>query len=160
MIRWLDNFLVPMQCTGNLGCFPRGKSTAIVRHYPPPPFFLLLCGVLVFPLNSDMDHRIFKHAYLIILMCAYTHGGCVHQHRVSTTFWLWKTHTTFSCAPDGVRTSSLWISSRCCTNWASRHSGCNLKPEVGHVFLRTTLISFQGFTFLYYWYSDIIHINI
>ena len=41
-------------------------------------------------------------------MCAYTHRGWAHRQRVSTTFD-WKTVTNFSCAPDGVRTSGLWI---------------------------------------------------
>ena len=42
----LDNFLLPMQCTGNLGCFPRWKRAAIVRCYPA--FFLLFFLYAVF----------------------------------------------------------------------------------------------------------------
>ena len=30
---WFDNFLVPMQCMGNLGCFTQGKRAAIVWRY-------------------------------------------------------------------------------------------------------------------------------
>ena len=29
--------------------------------------------------------------------------------------------TNLSCTPDGVRTSGLWISSRCTTNWPTPH---------------------------------------
>ena len=39
----LDNFLVPMQCTGNTGCFPRGKRAAIVRRYPVVVFPRVQC---------------------------------------------------------------------------------------------------------------------
>ena len=35
----LDNFLVPMQCTGNLGW---GKRAAIVLRYPAPTTHLIL----------------------------------------------------------------------------------------------------------------------
>ena len=54
-------FLVPKQCTGNLGCFPQGKRTAIdiVRRHPVVfkcAVFLCFCN----PLNSDMDYRIFN----------------------------------------------------------------------------------------------------
>ena len=44
-IRW-DNFLVPMQCTGNPGGFPGGKRAAIIRCYPaflPPPCVQCFC---------------------------------------------------------------------------------------------------------------------
>ena len=43
-------------------------------------------------------------------MRACTHGGWACWQRFSTTFWLGKTLTLLSCAHDGVRTSSLWIS--------------------------------------------------
>ena len=43
-------------------------------------------------------------------MCAYTHGDWAHR-QVSPTFWVRKTLTNFSCAPDRVRASCLWISS-------------------------------------------------
>ena len=43
---------------------------------------------------------------MIILMRAY-----IHRQRVSTIFWLGKTLTNVSCAPNGVRISDLWISS-------------------------------------------------
>ena len=37
---WFDNFLVPMECTGNPCCFPQGKRAAIVPHYPAFSLFL------------------------------------------------------------------------------------------------------------------------
>ena len=39
---------------------------------------------------------------------AHTHGGWAHRQRVSTTF-LTRKNTHFSCAPDRIRTSVLWI---------------------------------------------------
>ena len=47
------------------------------------------------------------------------HNILSHRQRVSTTFWLRKTITNFSCAPDRVQTSGLWISSRCSYHWAT-----------------------------------------
>ena len=47
-------------------------------------------------------------------MRAYTHRGWAHRQWVSTTFLTRKNGHTFflcACAPDGVRTSCLWISS-------------------------------------------------
>ena len=83
--------------------FPRGKRAAIVRCYPG--FFPLCAVILCFrnPPNSDMDCRIFN---LIILMCAYTHGGWAHRW-VSRTFWLWKTRTFFLCSWRGWNLCSL-----------------------------------------------------
>ena len=46
-------------------------------------------------------------------MRAYTHGGGAHRQQISTTFWLGKTLTNFSCATDRIRTSghgTHWIS--------------------------------------------------
>ena len=40
----LDNFLVPVQGTGNSGCFPGGKRAAILRGYPA--ILLPLCAVI------------------------------------------------------------------------------------------------------------------
>ena len=44
---WFDNFLVPMQFTRNLGCFPQGKRTAIVWHYPAS--FFPVCKLRTVP---------------------------------------------------------------------------------------------------------------
>ena len=49
--------------------------------------------------------------YVIILTCAYTHGDWAHRQWVITTVLLGKTLTIFSCAPNGVWTLGLWISS-------------------------------------------------
>ena len=42
-----------------------------------------------------------SYVYVILIMCACTHGDLAH----------WQRGSTFSCAPDGVQTSGLWISS-------------------------------------------------
>ena len=39
----LDNFLVPIQCTDNLGCFPPGKASS--HSTVLPSFSLSLCAV-------------------------------------------------------------------------------------------------------------------
>ena len=43
-----------MQCTGNSGCFLRGKRADIVRRYPD--FILTLCSASVFPLSTELRH--------------------------------------------------------------------------------------------------------
>ena len=55
------NFLVPVQCTGNLGCFPQGKRAATVQRYPVFCFFSQCAVFSCFrnAPNSDMDYRIF-----------------------------------------------------------------------------------------------------
>ena len=48
-----------MLCTGNSGCFPRGKRAAIVRCYP----IISLCAMFSCfrnPPNTDMDCRVFN----------------------------------------------------------------------------------------------------
>ena len=47
------------------------------------------------PTKFNMDYMIFNirtyvRTYVIILMCAYTHGGWAHRQWVSTTFLTWK----------------------------------------------------------------------
>ena len=42
-------------------------------------------------------------------MCVYTHRDGAHRQRVTITFWLGKTLTNFSCAPNGIKTSSHGI---------------------------------------------------
>ena len=46
--------------------------------------------------------------YVIILVHADTHKVWAHRPRVSTTV-LTRKNSHFSCAPDGIRTSVLWI---------------------------------------------------
>ena len=58
------------------------------------------------PPDSDMDYRIFN-VVMVFRMRAYTHGGWAHRQRIST-FWLWKTHKYFYCAPGRIRTFVLW----------------------------------------------------
>ena len=51
----LDNVLVPMQCTRNSGCFPRGKRAATVRRYPVVVVFPpIMCSAFVFPLVTKL----------------------------------------------------------------------------------------------------------
>ena len=47
----LDNFLVPMQCTWNSGCFPRGRKVSSHRTALPSfsSFCFPVCSVFVFP---------------------------------------------------------------------------------------------------------------
>ena len=48
---------------------------------------------------------------IIFLDQCYTHGCWAHRQRVSTTFMTEKLKVFLSCAPDGIRTLDLWISS-------------------------------------------------
>ena len=43
MIILLDTFHVPMHCTGNSGCFPRGKRASTVRRALPNCFWFFSC---------------------------------------------------------------------------------------------------------------------
>ena len=43
--------------------------------------------------------------------CIYTHRGWAHQQRVSRTFLTQKNSQKIYCAPDGIQTSALWITS-------------------------------------------------
>ena len=81
--------LVPMQCTGNSGCFPRGKRAAIGRR--SPVFWLCVSCVQCF--RDSTIHRtltrttgsltcVRDHSYA----CICTHGGWARRRRVSTTF--------------------------------------------------------------------------
>ena len=59
-----------------------------------------------------MDYRTFNVRTWSIL-CVRIHTGVGHTDNESAQHvWLWKTLTIFSCAPDGIRTSGLCISSR------------------------------------------------
>ena len=100
------------QCMGKWGCFPPGKASS---HRTALPFFLSLC---VQCFRVSVIHRtltwttgsltcVRDHCYT----CVYTHGGFGHTDSESAQhFDSGKTLTRFSCAPDGVRTSGLWIS--------------------------------------------------
>ena len=68
----LDNIIVPMQCTGNSSCFPRGKRAAIVRCYPA---VLCACVCVCVPRkrflrNCWSDHQAW-------------HGGCLRHDNAS-----------------------------------------------------------------------------
>ena len=64
------------------------------------------------PPNYDMDFRIFNVRTWSFFLCVRRplHTGVGHTDE-SAHFWLRKTLTNLSCAPDGVGTSGLWISS-------------------------------------------------
>ena len=112
-----------MHCTGNAGCFPRGKASS---HSTALPSFCccFLCAVFSCfrnPPNSDINYRIFN---MRTFLCVRIHtGGGPHRQRVSTTFWLGKTFTNV-CAPYGIRTSGHGI------HWISRRT---LYPLSHHV---------------------------
>ena len=103
-----------MQCTGNSGCFPRGKRAATVRRYP---VFGLFSPCAVFscfrnPPNSDMEYRIIN---MRTFLCVRIHTGeGAHRQLVSTIFELGKILINVYCAPDGIRTSGHGI------HWISR----------------------------------------
>ena len=106
-----QNCMIPF---GKFGPPYLGMATSAARAALPS--HTSTCWVFSFSCNSpnpDMDYRIFKvrKHYVIILMRVYTHGGWAYRQRVSTTFWFWKT-PFFSCAPDRVWISGLWISSQ------------------------------------------------
>ena len=86
------------------------KATAAKRAVLPTStcwVFSRFCN----PPNSDMGYRIFNVRTWSFL-CVRIHTGVGHTGNESAQhFWLGKTLTNFSCAPDGVRTSGLWISS-------------------------------------------------
>ena len=107
-----------MQCTGNSGCFPRGKRAAIVRRYP---------GIFSYPVSSvSVIHRtltwttgsltcLCDHWYYVRI---YIHTGTGVGHTAdneSAQDFDSEKLAHFSCAPDGTRTSGLWISSRIST---------------------------------------------
>ena len=97
-----------MQCTGNSGCFPRGKRAAIVRRYP--------CFVCVFlcavfscfrnPPNSDVVYRIFN---VRPFLCVRLHTEVGHtdnesaQHFDSNQYVATTTSSVqFSSVQDGI----------------------------------------------------------
>ena len=77
--------------------------TLILTQFAPAQLlFFSACWVVSCfhnPPNHDMDYRIFIiHAYVSILVSV-----CwAYWQRVGTTFWLGKTLTNFTCAPDGI----------------------------------------------------------
>ena len=97
-----------MQCTGNSGCFPRGKRAATVRR---PTQVLFLCAVFSCfrnPPNFYMDYRIFNvrtvrdHSYA----CVHTRGLSTpktSQHNIFDSEL--KSHFVFLCSG---RDSNLW----------------------------------------------------
>ena len=91
-----------------------GNATAAAR--PVLPSLTSACWVFSCFRNppksdNDMDYRNFMcvsdHSYVRV----YTWMGVGHTDKSAPIFWLGKTLTNFSCAPDRVRTSDLWISS-------------------------------------------------
>ena len=76
--RRFDNFLVPMQCTGNSGSFLRGKWAAIVRHYPAfDKYCCPVCNVFVFPYHR-LWGLLLRQMDMGSLTCAQVWVGAVH----------------------------------------------------------------------------------
>ena len=98
--------------SGKFGAPYLGKATAASRTGLPSP----TSACLVFSCfrnrpNSDMDYRSFNVRTWPFL-CVHIHTGVGHTDSQSAQhLWLGKTLTNRSCAPDGIRTSGLWISS-------------------------------------------------
>ena len=74
------------------------------------------------PPNSDMDYRVFN---MRTFLCVHIHTG-VGQTDESAQHWLGKTLTSFSCAPDGTRTSGNGI------HWILRPTLYQLSHHVPH----------------------------
>ena len=95
--------------------FPQGNPAATESSYPTLINYKVHAGsfcviivhwTLTWTTGSLACVRDHSYAYV------YTLG--LHGHTDSKSaqhFWLWKNSLSFSCAPDGVRTSSLWTSS-------------------------------------------------
>ena len=95
-----------------------GKASS---HSTALPSLFFLCAVFSCfrnPPNSDIDYRIFDVRTRSFL-CVSIHTGVGHTDNESTQHFDSEKLTNFYWAPDGDRTSGLWISSRCCTNWAT-----------------------------------------
>ena len=80
----LDDFFVPMQCTGNLDCFSRGKRGTLVRHYPAshPP----ICSVFVFPYHRLWGLLIDMGSLTCTQICVnaiHTKGGYKAQNKTA-----------------------------------------------------------------------------
>ena len=71
------------------------------------------------PPNFDMDYMTFNvRTRSFFCVRIHTGDGHAHRQRVSTIF-LTRKNSDVSCAPNGIRTSVLWIVSPTSTNWAT-----------------------------------------
>ena len=108
-----------MQCTGNVELLYPGESEQ--PSYCASQFFCFdfppVCSVSVTWATGSLT-CVRDHSYA----CIYTWGlgTLTSRHNILVQGGgAGGTLTKFSCAPDGVRTSGLWILSRCTTNWAT-----------------------------------------
>ena len=100
----LGNF--PM---GNLGRFPQEKPAATVSCFPPLINYKVHAGS--FRVSVIYQTLIWTTGSLMcVRACVYTQGLCTLTASQHNIFDLEKL-TIFVCAPDGIRTSGLWISS-------------------------------------------------
>ena len=95
-------------------CWNSGRLTQYnSRKSSATQFYKYMLGLSVFvrnPPNSDMDYKSFNVRTWPFL-CMRIHTGVGHTKNESAQhFWLGKTLTNCSCAPDGFRTSGLSIS--------------------------------------------------
>ena len=77
-IRW-DNFLVPMQCTGNLGCFSQGKLAAIARCYAALGFFPLWAMFLCLHTTGSEAYSFTTDRYGIFNVRTNLGACCSHE---------------------------------------------------------------------------------
>ena len=117
----LDHFLVPMQSTGNLGCFPQGKRAAIVfRRYP---FFVCYC---VQCFHFSVIHRTLTWTVesltcVCSYACVYTQGWgtpTTSQHNILT----WKNSQIVLVLQTGfepLAMESVRSRGQRSTNWAT-----------------------------------------
>ena len=87
MLKRLDNFLVPMQCMDNSGCFPQGKWAAIVWHYPAFFFFFF---------------------FLCVMFSCFHTTGCEAYSFVTDVYGIFNMHTHLGeCLKGGQAQTSL-----------------------------------------------------
>ena len=100
-------FIIPL---GKFGTPYRGKATAAATvALPTQSCWVFSC--FRNPPNCDMDCRIFSvRTWSFLCVHIYTQGVGHTDNESTQQFWLEKTSTIFCCAPEGVRTSGLWIS--------------------------------------------------
>ena len=114
LLIFLKSLLSQWECfaMGNSGCFPQGKPATTESRCPTLIDYKVHAGSFRVSVLWRGLHDLYR-AHVIIVMRAYNyslHGGWAHRQRVSKTFGLKQTFT-FSCSPNGVRTSGsldLW----------------------------------------------------
>ena len=113
-----------MQCTGNLGCFPRC-----------PVFVFFSCVVFShFVIHQTLTWTTGSLMCVPSYACIYTQGWgtlTTSQHNIYT----WKNFEIFSCAPDGISTSGHGI------HWILRPTLYQLNHHIPLLFSLTLILT-------------------